>query len=121
MKDGHGRRTAFILTVCVMAAAVGFLCFRSPLRTAYPQDDVAAYLERVTGEKLDLNTADETALASLPGIGSVKAHAITTYRDACGGFSSVEQLLEVSGIGPTTLEKLRELVTVGSAEYRGNG
>ena len=121
MKETISRRAAILLTVCVLAAAVGFLLFRSPLRTEYPQDAVAAYLEKATGEKLDLNTADETALASLPGIGSVKAHAITEYRAACGGFSSAEQLLEVPGLGPATWEKLRELVTVGPTAEMENG
>ena len=121
MKDGLSRKAALLLSVCVAAAAIGFLLLRSPLRTVYPQDGVAVYLEEMTGERLDLNTADETALASLPGIGTVKAHAITEYRDSCGGFTSVEQLLEVPGIGPATLEKLQELVTVGPANDQKNG
>ena len=49
---------------------------------------------------------------SLSGIGEVKADAILAYRAENGAFQSVEQLLEVSGIGEKTLEKLRSQICV---------
>jgi competence protein ComEA len=61
---------------------------------------------------VDLNTADSTALQALPGIGPVTAEAILTWRDEHTRFSTVEELEEVSGIGPRTLERLRPLVVV---------
>jgi competence protein ComEA len=61
---------------------------------------------------VSLNSADLTALESIPGIGPVKAGAILHYRDEVGGFSSVEELLDVTGIGPATLESIRPYVTV---------
>ena len=61
---------------------------------------------------VDINTADQTALESLPEVGPVTAAAILEYRDEAGGFSSVDELLEVSGIGPATLEAVRPFVTV---------
>jgi competence protein ComEA len=61
---------------------------------------------------VSLNSADLTALESIPGIGPVKAGAILQYRDEVGGFSSVEELLDVTGIGPATLESIRPYVTV---------
>ncbi|TCW26685.1 ComEA family DNA-binding protein [Dietzia cinnamea] len=61
---------------------------------------------------VDLNTADAAALESLPGIGPVTAAAILAWRSANGVFTSVDQLVEVDGIGPATLAKLRPLVTV---------
>ena len=48
---------------------------------------------------LNLNTATQAELELLPGIGPVLAQAILDYRDSFGGFSSKEQLMEVSGIG----------------------
>lgn len=54
-----------------------------------------------------LNSADKEQLMLLDGIGEVKAQAILDYRRQIGKFSSVEQLLEVKGIGPKTLEKNR--------------
>jgi competence protein ComEA len=61
---------------------------------------------------LDLNTADTTALDGLPGIGPVLAERIVSHRDQAGPFASVEDLGDVSGIGPAVLEDIRDLVTV---------
>lgn len=63
---------------------------------------------------LDLNTADETALSGLPGIGPVRAAAIVAYRQAHGPFTAVEELTAVPGIGNATLEKLRPRVKVSA-------
>lgn len=61
---------------------------------------------------LELNTAGVEELQLLPGIGPVKAEAILSYRESKGGFVSVEELLEVSGIGERTLGKIKEYVIV---------
>jgi len=63
-------------------------------------------------EKINLNSADETALTSLPGIGTSKAQAIITYREENGSFQKVEDLKNVSGIGDKTFEKLKEYIVV---------
>lgn len=63
---------------------------------------------------IDLNTADAAALESLPGIGESKAAAIIQYRTDHGGFKSVDELDNVSGIGPSTLASVRDLVSVGT-------
>jgi competence protein ComEA len=65
----------------------------------------------VTG-LVNLNTADETALESLPEVGPVTAQAIITWRDQHGGFSSVDQLLDVDGIGDATLAQVAPYVTI---------
>lgn len=61
---------------------------------------------------VNLNTADEAALDALPGVGPATAAAILEHRGKVGGFTSVEQLLDVPGIGEAKLEALRDLVTV---------
>jgi competence protein ComEA len=61
---------------------------------------------------LDLNTADEAALDSLPGVGPATAAAIVQHRARIGRFTSVDQLLDVRGIGDAKLEAIRDLVTV---------
>ncbi|WBU38947.1 ComEA family DNA-binding protein [Homoserinibacter sp. YIM 151385] len=64
------------------------------------------------GAPIDLNTADAAALDTLPRIGPAIATRILQWREANGRFASVEDLLDVPGIGEATLEGLRELVTV---------
>jgi competence protein ComEA len=59
-----------------------------------------------------LNSADQAALETIPGIGPVTAMAILAYRERAGPFSSVDQLLEVDGIGPATLEQIRPYLHV---------
>ena len=62
--------------------------------------------------KINLNTASATELMQLPGVGEVTAEAIVSHRDTVGKFSAIEDLLDISGIGPAKFEKLHELVTV---------
>ncbi|MBP5254235.1 MAG: ComEA family DNA-binding protein [Lachnospiraceae bacterium] len=61
---------------------------------------------------VDLNTADVKALCGLPGIGEAKAEAIIRYRERNGPFRSVEELLNVSGIGESLLEGIRDRIRV---------
>lgn len=64
------------------------------------------------GGLVNINTADQAQLETLPGIGPVKAQAILQYREEKGSFSAVEDIQNVSGIGPATFEKLKNLITV---------
>jgi competence protein ComEA len=66
----------------------------------------------VPGALVNVNTASATELETLPGVGEVLAQAIIDHRTQNGPFTSVDQLLDVSGIGDATLEDIRELVTV---------
>ena len=61
---------------------------------------------------IPLNTADQVALETIPGVGPVTAVAILNHRDEIGGFTSIEQLLDVDGIGPATFEAIRSYVTI---------
>ena len=70
--------------------------------TSKPQDD----------GKVNINTADEKELMTIPGIGPSKAAAIIQYRNDHGNFKSPESLMEVSGIGQKTFEKLEPQITV---------
>lgn len=62
---------------------------------------------------ININTATAQELADfLPGIGAVKAESIVAYREAIGGFRSVEELIEVKGIGEATMNSIREYCRV---------
>lgn len=63
---------------------------------------------------VDINQANAAELAAaLDGVGEVKAEAIVGYREEHGPFASAEDLTEVKGIGPKTVEGNRENITVG--------
>ena len=64
------------------------------------------------GTLVNINSAQVEELETLPGIGEVLASTIVQYREEHGPFTSVDQLLDVSGIGEVTLEELRDLVTI---------
>lgn len=64
------------------------------------------------GAPVNINSASESELEALTGVGPVTANAIIQYRTEHGPFATVDDLLNVSGIGPATLEELRSQVTV---------
>jgi competence protein ComEA len=64
------------------------------------------------GRLIALNTASQTELEALPDVGPVTASAIIAWREEHGGFTAVDELLEVDGIGDATLARLAPLVTL---------
>lgn len=62
--------------------------------------------------KVNINTADVSQLQTISGIGESKAKKIIAYRDANGPFASVDDLVNVSGIGEKTLESIRESICI---------
>ncbi len=63
-------------------------------------------------EKININTADVNVLTSLPGIGVKTAQNIIDYRQKIKKFKSIDELLEVKGIGSSKFERVRKLITV---------
>jgi competence protein ComEA len=63
-------------------------------------------------EKVDINAADAASLERLPGIGPSLAAAIVEHRQRNGPFANIDELIEVSGIGPVKLEQIRLRATV---------
>ncbi|WP_447742057.1 ComEA family DNA-binding protein [Pseudomonas laurentiana] len=74
---------------------------------------VMAQAQAQQAPRLDLNKADALTLQKeLNGIGKAKAEAIVAYREANGPFASVDELLEIKGIGNALLERNRDKVMV---------
>jgi competence protein ComEA len=71
--------------------------------TAAPSDNT---------ELININTATKEELDSLPGIGPTIAQRIIDYRDANGPFSRIEDIMNVSGIGPSTYDQIKDLITI---------
>ncbi len=70
--------------------------------------------EKQSPQKIDINRAEPWLLESLPGIGEVLAQRIVDYRNEHGLFKRIEDLLNVSGIGPATFEKIKDYITVSN-------
>ncbi len=65
-------------------------------------------------EKININTASAQQLEALQGIGPAIAQRIVEYREGqSNGFTSIDQITEVKGIGPKTLAGIKEMVTIG--------
>ena len=63
-------------------------------------------------ELININTASKSELTALNGIGDVKAQAIIDYRNTNGNFKSIEDILNVSGIGDAVFAKIKDYITV---------
>ena len=63
---------------------------------------------------IDLNTASQLELESLPSIGPARAGAIITYRDRNGQFAAIDEVTAVPGIGPGIFDHLQYMITVGN-------
>lgn len=61
---------------------------------------------------VNLNTADETELQSINGIGPSKARAVVKYREEHGPFTDISEIMNVSGIGSSTFDKIKDSITI---------
>ncbi len=72
---------------------------------------ITEIIENDVGGIININTASLSQLDTLPGVGPTTAQSIIDYREENGDFSSIEDLVEVPGIGEATLNEIREFIT----------
>ena len=92
----HGLLACSVLVLALVSGAAAFAAESQPVLTGV----------------VNLNTASSAELQLLPGVGEVRAVAIVAMRKQRGGFKQIEDLLEVKGIGPAMLKRLRPYATV---------
>jgi competence protein ComEA len=104
-------RVLFVLLAIVAMAAVPAAAQQSSTKTEKPA--AAAKAERPAATTVvNLNTATQAQLESLPGVGAKVAERILEYRQKNGPFKKVEDLMNVKGIGEKSFLKLKPLLTV---------
>jgi competence protein ComEA len=69
--------------------------------------------------KVNINSASVEQLSTLPGVGAKLAARIVEHRQKSGGFKSVQELMNVKGVGEKNFEKLQPYLTVGEAPKTG--
>lgn len=119
----NGSFVLLAITLLFLGFTLGLLLGQNGLRSS---DVSVSYIVKPTvstdasGETqepgmlvVDINTADETLLTSLPGVGPVLARRILQYRQDNGPFASVEELMNVEGIGEKKFEDIRPWVKIG--------
>lgn len=99
MKEFYYKRKIKIFIFLAFACA-GFFCIQSV----------------IAQEKININIASLAELDTLPGIGPAKAQAIISYRETSGLFKTIEEIINVVGIGSATFNDIKELITVDAME-----
>ena len=118
--DKKERRYIIILCVAaalyIIACAVIFVILDSAERAAYVKVTPIAHsgdeIIIPDSEKININTATAEELMTLNGIGEVTAAKIIEYRETYGGFLYIDELLNITGIGEKSLDRIRPYITL---------
>ena len=103
---------SFVASVLMASALATGVVHAEPTKNT-SQPVTAATQQQAVSAMVNINTADATTLADkLNGIGMKKAQAIVSFREHNGAFKSVDDLVNVPGIGPATLEKNRSIIDI---------
>ena len=110
------------LVTIAAIAAIAVIAAIGPATAATPPPSGQFVPAQEISTPVDVNCATADELVEVPGIGPSTAARIIEWRETQGRFERLEDLLNIRGIGVTTLEKLRPFLTVGGRdEGRGAG
>ena len=76
------------------------------------EENIEINSDQKTSQKININTATQTELETLPGIGPSTSTKIINYREENGKFQTIEEIKEVSGIGDAKYENIKDLISV---------
>ena len=105
------RRPEAVIILLIMLLGLN-IAIRFALDTGSPPVKIEPQTDRFDFGVIDINTATETDLCLLPGIGPVTARLIIDYRNNHGRFSTAEELMNIKGLGRKTFDRISGLVRV---------
>ena len=102
------------LADCIKACILGLsLAVVPAVQAESPAAEPTDAARQLAVQRVNINTADAATIAgTLTGVGMRKAEAIVAYREEHGPFKTVDELVNVKGIGSKTLEKLRPMIAL---------
>lgn len=104
--ENEMKKLQFVLTALL---AVFLL---APVSQTFAAKNKAKQEVQESIKKININTASEDLLTSVPGIGPVTAKSIVKYRNENGKLTSLDNLLEIKGIGPKKLAKIKQYINI---------
>lgn len=121
MSRNKAAMAVYFILMLVLVLCLGYLLGYSARKPAFqvtvePAPVISSETEMNPEEPtgpIDLNTATKEELEQLPGIGPALADRIIAYRQKQGSFTSIEQIMDVEGIGEKRFEDLKDLISIG--------
>ena len=106
----------------ILAGIYGYRNYFAPeIRVEYPADNSVPVIQQPDSPaRIDINTATVEEMSTLPGIGEKLAQRIAAYRLVHGSFTSLEELLNIEGIGSGKLKAILDYITIGGIQYHEN-
>lgn len=107
---GEGRILAALILLCVLAMLATSLSALPKAETLQTLHELPEGFAAIG--KIDINHAAAEELQSLPGVGEALSERIIAYREANGGFLTIEEIMRVSGIGEGIFAEIKDLICV---------
>ncbi len=119
LKQNEFYKRLIIIPIIVIAVSISVLAYNFTVgkqpgaeRAKIQRTVTVKVLPQTPTQKINLNTATAEMLDTLPGIGAKKAGAIIKLREKMGGYKTVEDILNVEGIGETILAEIQNMIYV---------